>query len=94
MANRIKFKDVRVGQTYFVQSRYWNKVLGTAKITEVSRCDSDPDSGEVVAICDWSECSDSTVYLDSAWDWFWDELPSECEQKTLVKEFWEHCFRN
>jgi len=88
MANRVKFKDIKVGETYFVQSRYWHKVLGTAEITKISRYKSDSNCGEVTAICDWEKdpYSDGLVYLDSDWDWFWDARPNEDEQRALVKE--------
>ena len=88
MINRVKFNDIKVGETYFVQSRYWHKVLGVAEIAEVSRCESDPNRGEVTAICNWAKSlySDGTVYLDSDWDWFWDARPNEDEQRALVKE--------
>lgn len=84
MANRVKFSDIEVGKTYFVQSFYWHQVLGAAKITEVSRSEFDPDIGTVKAIPDWGD--GDWVYLESHWESFWDSMPSESEQRALIRE--------
>lgn len=86
MANRVKFAEIKVGETYFVQSRYWHKVLGTAKVIKVSRSEVDPNRGDLEAICDWSD-NDGWVILDSEWDWFWDAEPTDAEQRAFTREF-------
>ena len=96
MASCVRFSDIKVGETYFVQNKYWHKLLGAATITEVFHSDADPDRGKVACflrrchtVCDWEhDLPDGDVYLNSDFDWFWDAEPTESQQRALfVKIF-------
>ena len=80
MANYVPFEQLKVGETYYMYSRYWGEVLGKATIAELH-----PSSGTGNAYSDWGERNDSTFCFgvdDGFYDcWFWDDMPTKDEIK-------------
>ena len=90
MANYIPFEKLEVGKTYYMQSRYWHKVLGRATITELNLM-----SGRGEVQTDWhlnEDGSPGSCVVEADWDWMWDEMPTEEEQHKRVEESWHESY--
>ena len=77
MDNFVPFDKLEVGKEYYVYSRYWRKVLGTATMTKVN-----PATGTAEAISSWGDkslvlCSDVVLWADH--DYMFRNYPTDDE---------------
>lgn len=90
MANFIPFEKLEVGKTYYMQSRYWRKVLGRATVTAI---DIFRGTGEVDT--DWNpntETGRGHCWINANEDWMWDAMPTEDEQRKQIEDSWREVY--
>lgn len=84
MAKYVPFENLKVGETYYMYSRYWGKTLGKATIKELN-----PASGTGEAISDWGEHPEAMFCfgVDDGFydDLFWDAEPTDFEVRNQIK---------
>jgi len=83
MAKFIPFENLKVGETYYVYSRYWGTVLGQITISEI--CLS---VGDCYAFTDWGEDVDETVRFEADGAYMFCGMPTDEEIEKVKDELW------